>query len=434
MRRLSMSILVAALFSLVPFSLMASDAAVQINGPDDLARLKPGIERSLQARLITRGIDLSTTGNLVVTISQMGANISFDAILATTPPKAYHKDIPSVDALSSTIDEMLTALFGSSSAPEPALKAPSARSATKSIELPYLLTSMTTRGDEVFVSDAGSIYKVKGDKAEVWWRIPEKDTIVRISAYQDSIIALTRHEKHFLLNEPDQFISYRITDGRTTQKWNSAVVPSGNGLIAAVLKIAPDITFQSNRWSAPTPLEGQPAILPPGTDIIAATVQDVYPEHPGPETISFSPSGKLQIAKAKEIIWSSPTSFATLPTSLQEDYVTDSGSQDSVDDRKRTQYYFLPPRIVVSNGMVVTIDNNAGLFGVLEGGKVYKSCQIRSYVWAGEDFEERILYKTSLGYCTDIATQNDMLLALIVKKKGTNLTYTSLTRGSLDRP
>jgi hypothetical protein len=89
---------------------------------------------------------------------------------------------------------------------------------------------------------------------------------------------------------------------------------------------------------------------------------------------------------------------------------------------------------MVWQGMVMTIDNNAGLFGVLESSKNYKSCRIRSYSWSGTDFDERILFKTSLGYCTDIAIQNDMLLALIVKKKETLLTYTNLTRGSLDRP
>ncbi|MEN6473368.1 MAG: hypothetical protein ABFD81_05080 [Syntrophaceae bacterium] len=428
MKRLS-TVFIAALFFLFPLRLMAFDATVQVNGPDDLVKLKPGIEQSLQARLIARGVDLSTPGNLTVTISQLGTSLSFDAILAVVPPKGYHKDISGADALSPTIDEMIAALFGPRAVPAAALKAPSVRSAAKTIELPFLLTSITTLDDSVFVADGSAIYKLQGDKPAVWWKIPDKDTILRISSYQGSIIAITRHDNHFLLNEADQLISYRITDGRTAQKWNSAVVPAGDGLISSVLKIAPDITFQANRWSVATALEGRPVIPPAGTDIIATTIQDVDPQNPGPEIITFNSMGKLRIANANEVVWSSQASFATLPISLQEDYLVAPGSVDSDDSRTRTQYYYLPPRIMVWQGMVMTIDNNAGLFGVLESGKIYKSCQIRAYTWSGEDFEERILYKTSLGYCMDITFQNDMLLALIIKKKGTLLTYTTLTRG-----
>lgn len=428
MKRLSM-VLVAVIFSLFPVSLMALDTAVQINGPDELAKIKPGIEQSIQARLIARGIDLSTPGNLTITLTQMGANLSFDAVLTAVPPRGFHKDIPGVDAVSSTIDEMLTEFFGPSEAPAPAAKAPPVRSATKSIELPFQSTSIATMGETVFISDAGAIYKLQGDKTETWWTIPEKNTILRISAYQDSIIALTRHDRHFLINEPDQFVSYRIKEGRTVQKWTSAVAPIGDGLVSAALRIAPDITFQANRWTAPTTIEGRPIGLPAGTDIIAATIHDVAPRNPGPETITFSPSGKLLISNDKEIIWSSESSFATLPISLREDYIADAGARDSADDRKRTQYYFLPPRIVVANGMVMTIDNNAGLFGILESSKTYKSCQIRAYAWSDMDFEERIIFKTSLGYCADIAVQDDLLLALIVKKKGSLLSYTVLPRG-----
>jgi len=320
MKRLS-TVFIAALFFLFPLRLMALDATVQINGPDDLVKLKPGIEQSLRARLIARGIDLSTPGNLTVTISQLGTNLSFDAILAVTPPKGYHKDIQGIDTLSATIDEMLTALFVPNAAPA-AAKAPPVKSAVKAIELPFQLTSITTLDNTVFVADASAIYKLQDDKPVVWWKIPEKDTILRISAYQGSIIALTRHDSHFLLNQPDQFISYRIADGRTAQKWTSAVAPTADGLLSAVLKIAPDITFQANRWSLATALEGRPFVLPAGTDIIATTFQDVDPQNPGPEIITFNPSGKLRIANANEVIWSSQASFATLPLSLQEEYLS----------------------------------------------------------------------------------------------------------------
>ncbi|HQP31639.1 MAG TPA: hypothetical protein PLB81_09945 [Deltaproteobacteria bacterium] len=426
MKRLT-TVFIAALVFLSPVKLMALDTTVQVNGPDELAKLKPGVEQSIQARLVARGIDLTAPGNLTVTISQMGANLSFDAILALAPPKGYHKDITGVDAISATIDEMIEALFGPIAAPAP--KAPTVKPAWKTIELPFQATSVASLGDTVFVAGESAVHKLEGDRPVVWWKVPDKDTIMRISAYQDSIIALTRHERHYLLNEPDQFISYRIKEGRTIQKWDSAVVPTVNGLASAVLKIAPDITFQANRWSTVTMIEGMAFPLPAGTDIIAATVQEVAPQNPGPEIISFSPSGKLKIANASETLWSSQTSFATLPMSLQEDFVAAPGATDSDDSRTRTQFYYLPPRILVWEGMVMTIDNNAGLFGILDNSKVYRSCQIRSYAWTDLDFEERTLFKTSLGYCTDIAIQNDMLLALIVRKKGSLLIYTGLTRG-----
>lgn len=428
MKRVS-PVLIATLFFLLPLTLMAIDATVEINGPAELVKLKPGIEQSLQARLIAQGINPTSSNNLTLTITQLGESLSFDAILAGVPPKAFHKDIKGVETLSPAIDEMLAALFGATAPLAPLQKPPSTQVTAKTIELPFLATSITTLDQTIYISDRSAIYMLQGEKPVVWWKVPDKDTILRISAYQDSIMVLTNQEEHTLLNHPDRFVSYRIRDGRIIQSWNSAVLPTAGGLISAVLKIAPDITFQANRWSLASAVDGQPTILPAGTDIIATIIQDIEPLNPGPEIISFSPSGKLRIANSKETIWASEASFATLPLSLQEEYVSETGSIDSSDTKTRTQYYFLPPRIIVYHGITMTIDNNAGLWGVLENAKVYKSSQIRSYTWTGTDFDERILYKTSLGYCTDITVQNDTLLALIVRKKVTLLTFTSLQRG-----
>jgi hypothetical protein len=422
MKKCALTILLMAILS--PLSGYSLETTVEIIGSEDLAKLKDGIEKSIAARCIAKGIDLSPYERLTISIAKLGETISFDAVLKTEPPKAFHKDIKGADAISPTIDEMLTVLFVPPVlAPAPPPTPPLAQNAIETVVLPLQAISITSLGDTIFLCDKKTIYTLKGDRTDPWWKVPGKEEIYRISAYKGSIIALV---KHF-----DAFRSYRITDGQTMNVWPNVVLPQGDGLVTAVLNIVPDITRISNRWTKASVVEGNPSLLPANTDIIATVVQDVYPQHEGPEIISFTNQGSLAVSAAKETFWSSAAKFGTLPLYLEQEYMERGGGKgdEYAEIQTRTERYYMPPRILVSEGMIITIDNNEGILGVLSNTKLYKSAKIRAYAWTGDDFEERILSKTSSGYCMDIDLHKNMLVEVIVQKKGTMLKFTNLKKG-----
>lgn len=424
MKRALRSIIIFLGFILTPLALSAMETTVEVSGPDTLVPLKTAIEKSVPARCIAKGIDLSHYTKLTITLVQLGENISLDAILHSTPPRAFHKDLKGIDAVSPVLDEMIAALFFTAPpSPAPAAPAPpSARPSIKTIDLGFQAVSVTAMESAVFLADEKTIYLLKDNTPSVWWQAPGRDQILRITAYQDSIIALTNHQ--------DAFLTYRISNGRSVQEWPRAVMPIGNSLIAATLKIAPDDTFASNRWTSTSSIEGAPVTLPIGTDILATTMGDILPQEPGPEIITFSPMGKLTISAGKTKLWNSEKEFARLPLSLKEEYfVRQFSDDDAAEIDTRIEYYYMPPRILIAGGMVIIINNNPGLWGmggIMQNLKIFSSSQILGYTWTTSDAEERVLAKTSLGYCADIATQGDSLLALIVKKKGSVLMFASL--------
>lgn len=424
MQRASLGIIIFLALIFTPLTLPAMETTVEVSGPDTLIPLKTAIEKSVPARCIAKGIDLAHYTKLTITLVQLGENISLDAILSSTPPQAFHKDLKGIDTISPALDEMIAALFltapPAAAAPTPA--AQTVKPAAKSIDLDFQAVSVTVMGNTIFLADEKTIYLLKDNTPSVWWRAPGKDQILRITAYQGSIIALANHQ--------DAFVTYRITNGRSVQEWPRAVTPIGNSLLSATLKIAPDNTFASNRWTSPTTIEGPPVSLPIGTDILGTTVGDILPENAGPEIITFSLTGKLIISAGKTKLWTSEKEFARLPLSLQEEYIVREVSKDDPSEiDTRIEHYYMPPRFLSADGMLIIINNNPGLWGmagIMQNLKIYASSQVLGYAWTTTDAEERVLAKTSLGYCADIATQGDSLLALIVKKKGSVLMFASL--------
>jgi hypothetical protein len=423
MKKITMIAIVAALL-VFPLLVYAMETVVEIRGPEDITRMKAGIEKSIPARCIAKGIDLSKYDRLTITIAKPGESISFDAILKAEPSKAFHKDLKNQDGLSATIDEMIDDLFGPRQ-PVAIATPPMAKDLEpwiKPIDLPFTATSITTLGDTIFISDRTTIYILKDDKPMVWWKAPGRDEIFRLYSYKGSIIALTKHWD-------DAFLTYRITDGKTAHEWLNAVVPMGDGLISAVLKIAPDNTYQSNRWTSATLVEGTPPKLPLNTDIIAIVIQDLYPKLQGPEIIDFNSTGRLAISSGKETIWQSETIFEKLPLNLEQEYVINGGGKGDSEIQTMTEHYNLPPRIMVVGRTIITIDNGQGLVGVLSNVKFFKSSRILGYTWTGSDFEDSVLAKAQMGYFADIAVLKDRLLALIIQEKGTMLTFTVLKKG-----
>ena len=109
----------AVLCLLLPFLIItlftsvacAEEVQISIIGGEDLTSLAPGIKQTVTARCIAKGVNLDDYPGFSISILQMGDALSFDAILATTPPRAFHSDLTDKSGMSAAIDEMITKLF-----------------------------------------------------------------------------------------------------------------------------------------------------------------------------------------------------------------------------------------------------------------------------------------------------------------------------------
>ena len=438
-------VLIISLFALLGIASQLSAMAldIQINGPDELKNQKDAINRTIETRCLANGIDTSKYSKLGIGINKLGDIYSFDAILDGTPPKAFHKDMKSFTELTTTIDEMIISLF---SPRQDQITTPSI--AIKDITLDFNATSITLLNDNIYVSDATNIYLIKNGNATKWHTIKEVGPIFRIWSYQDTVIALCKHAYTY---NKDEFITYQIKDGAIIKNWTGVVLPMGNGLIRTDIRMIPDLTQEVNRWSSTKAVDGTPDLLPAYIDPLASVMAEIMPLPKDKELITFSSStGNLLVyshdmknpkesSKSswqkfkgaftlsdvdKESIWSSETQFSRLPLYLEQLYVEK--DQDEAGGKQREIDYFIPARIIVADKSIVTIDNNQGLWRVLEKSTSYKSCQLRVYTWNENDFIETSPLKSSLGYCADIAVNNDTILALIVTDKGTKIRTVSL--------
>jgi hypothetical protein len=416
---------------------------IQINGPDELKNQKDAINRTIETRCLASGIDTGKYNKLGIGINKLGDIYSFDAILDGTPPKAFHKDMKSFAELTSTIDEMIASLFS----PRPN-QVTTPIVAIKDINLDFNATSITLLNDNIYISDNTNIYLIKDGNASRWWTLKEVGPIFRIWAYQDSIIALCKHTRTYNM---DEFMSYQIKDGTIINNWTGVVIPMGNGLIRTDISMIPDLTQEPNRWSATKAIEGTPDLLPAYIDPLASVFAEIMPLPKDKELITFSTSsgnllvfshdmknpkesskGFCQKFKSaftlsgvnKNSLWASQTQFSRLPLYLEQIYYEK--NQDDPQGKQREIDYFIPTRITVVSNSIIAIDNNQGLWSVLDKVTSYKSCQIRVYTWNENDFVETSPLKSTLGYCPDIAVNNDSILALIVTEKGTKIRTVSL--------
>lgn len=427
--------------------LSAMTINTQINGPDELKNQKDAINKTVETRCLANGVDIGKFNNLGIHINKLGDAYSFDAILDSTPPKAFHKDMKSINDLTSTIDEMISSLF--SIQPPSAPVAPIAK--IKDTRLNFKATSIILLNDNIYVSGDNTIYLINDGKATPWWSYKGPGPIFRMWAYKDTIIALVKYNGGY---NQDVFLTHQIKDGAVINTWTGVVLPLGSGLAKADISMPPDLTQEINRWSSTKAIDGNPDLLPASMDPLASIRADIMPWSSGNEIITFSPSnGKLlvyskdmknpkQSSKSwwektkgaftlsdvdKKALWASETQFSRLPLYLEQIYIEKkSSTSEDAETREQEVDYFLAPRIIVDSNHMISIDNNQGLWGMLDKVTIYKSCQIRVYTWNVNDFTETMPLKSTLGYCVDIAVNGDKILALIVTDEGTLLRTVSL--------
>jgi hypothetical protein len=430
--------------------LSAMTIDTQINGPDELKNQKDAINKTVETRCLANGIDIGKFNNLNIHINKLGDVYSFDAILDGTPPRAFHKDMKSINDLTSTIDEMIASLFTAQLSSVPVIPvAPVAK--IKDTRLNFKATSIILLNDNIYVSGGNTIYLVNDGQATPWWSYKGPGPIFRMWPYKDTVIALIRYNGGY---NQDVFVTHQIKDGAVINTWTGVVLPLGNGLAKADISMPPDLTQEINRWSSTTAIDGSPDLLPITMDPLASIRADIMPWSTGNEIITFSPSnGKLlvyskdlknpkQSSKSwwektkgaftlsdvdKKALWASETQFSRLPLYLEQIYL-EKKSSTSEDNESREQEvdYFLPPRIIADTNYMLTIDNNQGLWGILDKVTIYKSCQIRVYTWNVNDFTETMPLRSTLGYCVDIAVSGDKILALIVTDEETLLRTVNL--------
>ncbi|MCE5275096.1 MAG: hypothetical protein ABFD70_04950 [Syntrophaceae bacterium] len=394
---------------LVPSLSFAMEVSLDITGPQELSSLKTAIEKSIVARSVAKGVPLEKFGKLSVTISKLGNVISYDALLDTSPPKAFHKDLKDASTLSGTIDEMIGALFaGAGNTQVPPVATPMAPPKAKvadahKVKLAFVATSIASVGGKVYVSDKGTVYEIKGEEASPVWRAPGKTEILRISSFKDTLIVLAK-----LVQE---FRTFSIRDGKTVERWDRAVVPIGQGLVSTNIRADKDLSGDTYRWSAPMPLTGTPPEIPQGFDTLSAIVSQTNLPARDPEIFSYNRENRLAVSIGDSIPWTADTDAGITPS-----FVEDAKIVPPI-------RYYLKPRIVASGGKIITFKNEQGLGKMLTRMNLFDSSRILVYTRAGEEFTEAEAATFPASYCPDIALAGGKVAALIVKGKYSYLQF-----------
>ncbi len=394
------------LFCLCIGSAFGADIVVDVKGPSELVALKDGIAKTITARCIAQNVVIDPDSPLNVSIIQLGDTISFDAVLDTKPPKAFHRDLKGLGELSSAIDRMIAELFTpqpqiSTGNEEPVVRK-SDQAARPEITLPFVATSFTVTNDTVYVSSGDSLFRIEKGKAKPYWKAPGSSRIYRLYPYKGAIMAVT--------DKSGSFHTYMIQDGKVGKSWNQCVVPFEGGLVASRIYADMDLSEGVNRWAAPEVIEGNPEQIANGQDILSILLSDVSPVAGGTETVTFDDSSHLNVANGKQSLWKSDTRFSTLPLFL----ITK--EKDPMERRDSQLRYYLKPRILKAGRDIVTIQNEQGMSRFLGNVKMYESSRILAYTPDESEFAERELAAIRNYYCADITLDKGDLLALVVKK------------------
>jgi hypothetical protein len=400
-------ILCMVLFFYIPILSYAMDVSVDIMGPQDLGTLKGGIEKTIVARCIAKGIQLESYKKLNVTLSKLGDVISYDALLDSVPPKAFHKDLKDTSNLSGTIDEMIGAMFVAAPKTQAAIQAPSQQEpvqknvAGAKLKLPFIANSIAEIGGKIFISDPNTVYALKGEKTSPIWHTPGSIEILRIYPYQDTLIVLGK-----LKND---FRSFKIKDGKTIERWDKAVVPLGKGLVVSELYSDKDTSSRPYTWLPVKQLAGSSPSLPKELDVIAAVTSETGTVSKGPEVLSFTQENHLTVYGDSSVLRKAEDNAGIVPEYIEDPTITP------------PMRYYLKPRIVVAGGKIVTFKNDQGLARWIARIPLFEASQIIVYSASGDEFEGTAVATFPKSYCADIALASGKVAALIVKEKYTYL-------------
>ena len=384
----------------------AIEVVVEMTGAEDLVQLKDGIQKTITARCLAAGTPPGDGNALTVSLMRLGEIISFDAVLDSQPPRAFHRDVGSRGELSGVIDQMIEELIigraQPAAAPPPApeekplVEVAAPPPIESGIELPFIATSLVVLDGTVFVSDGKTLYRMEGDRAVPCWNTPGSAKIYRIFTYQGSLLAVT--------NRRESFHTYQIKGSETVQSWERCVIPLGDTLVMSRLMTDLMLPDGVNYWENPVAGTGEAFEFPQGFDFVSAQAADIIPSQSGIETIAFDKLGRVTLLSGKNPLWASETKLATLPLYFES-------KVDEPDAR-----YYLMPRILPYGSGVITIANEQGPWKFLRNVKYYNSSRVLMLNPGKSGDGERDLVTIRNHYCADIALDEGDLIVLVVKK------------------
>ena len=261
----------------------AFTVVVEMTGAEDFVGLKEGIQKTITARCLANNVAGQAGETLSVSLVQLGETISFDAVLDSKPPRAFHRDVGSRGEISGVIDQMIGEIFTVAASAPPAwsgapsaapaedalIEIPAPPAAESGIELPFVATSMAALGGTLYVSDEKTLYRMEGNDAVPCWSPPGTARIYRLYPYRDSLLAVT--------NRRDSFITYQIRDSKAVQSWERCVVPLGGTLVMSRLLTDSVLPDGANYWEEPAAVSGEGYAFPQGFDFVSAWTADIYP-------------------------------------------------------------------------------------------------------------------------------------------------------------
>ena len=402
---------------IVPALAFSMEAAVEITGPQELTSLKSGIEKSVITRCIAKGIALDKYQKITISLSKLGDIISYDALLDTKPVRAFHKDLKDISTLSATIDEMIDAIFFETGKPQAAelqpSKAPTGQESAPKIMLPFIATSIAAIGDRIYVSDAKTVYELKGEKPTPLWEAPGNNEILRIYPYGESIIVLAK-----LMNDCRTFM---LLGKEIKERWSKAVIPLGNGLVSTNLtfdRIYGNIPYI---WSKATQAAGSSPQIPDGLDVISSLSSEAMTSSTGANIITYNPNGAMVVSNGKSILWTDDANAGNAPQ-----FIEDLPVDRSYSGRDPIIRYYLKPRMVMFGSKIITFRNSQGTTRIVSGLNLFEYSQVLAYTQTGDVFTKIELATFPDSYCPDITVFQGKAAALLVKDKLTYVQFLGL--------
>ena len=373
-------------------------------GAEDFVQLKDGIQKTITARCLAAGTPPGDGNALTVSLMQLGEIISFDAVLDSQPPRAFHRDVGSRGELSGVIDQMIEELIigrAQPAAAPPLHRKKSLWSRSRPRRRSNPGSSFPLSPPPWLCSTAPSLSVTAkpsphGGPRRALLEHPGSAKIYRIFTYQGSLLAVT--------NRRESFHTYQIKGSETVQSWERCVIPLGDTLVMSRLMTDLMLPDGVNYWENPVAGTGEAFEFPQGFDFVSAQAADISPSQSGIETIAFDKLGRVTLLSGKNPLWASETKLATLPLYFES-------KVDEPDAR-----YYLMPRILPYGSGVITIANEQGPWKFLRNVKYYNSSRVLMLNPGKSGDGERDLVTIRNHYCADIALDEGDLIVLVVKK------------------
>lgn len=406
-------------YMLVPAMVFGMEVSVDVSGSQELSSQKAAIEKTTIARCVAKGVALERYSRLSVTISTLGGVVSFDALLDSTPPRAFHKDMKDISTLSATIDEMIASIFSSQAAPQ-ATQPPTAgpetvRQASRKVKLEFVATSIAAAGDRLFASDSKTVYSLNGEKAAPVWKAPGNNEILRMYPYGDSIIVLTKNM--------NVFRSFWIQGAEVKERWDSAVIPLGEGLVSTQIRFDMIYGIPPYSWSKAKPLKGSSPQIPGGLDILSTRYSDITAASPGPEFVSYSNDNSLVVSDGKMVVWKE-----NVDAGISSQYIDDEDLSRGANDEQYepSARYALKPRVVILGDRMITYRNDQGMGKMVSRANMFVGAQVLVFTPSDKTYDKEVLAEFAGGYCPDITALQKEIAVLVVSGKTTYVQFFGL--------